>query len=378
MMNQLPDEERMVIDLVKSIVRKEIAPRAAAIDELEEFPWDVVTRLATQGLFGIFIPAEYNGSPTSFRAFLLVVEELASACASTAVIYGTQANCVSPILGSGTEEIKQKYLPDLASGRKIGALAITEPEAGSDAGSIRTTAVRKGDRYILNGTKCFITSGNVAGTILTYARTGGPGPKGISAFVVENEFTGFSVGKVEKKLGIRGSTTAELIFKNCEVPLENRLGEEGEGFGIMVRGLTKSRLTVGAISVGIARGAFEAAVRYANERKQFGKRILEFQGMQFMFADMATKIEAARSLVYRGGALVDAEEREYAALASMAKLFASDIAVEVASMAVQAFGGYGFIRDYPVERSYRDAKITQIFEGTNQIQRMIIGRHFIE
>jgi alkylation response protein AidB-like acyl-CoA dehydrogenase len=281
-------------------------------------------------------------------------------------------------LGSGTEEIKQKYLPDLASGRKIGALAITEPEAGSDAGSIRTTAVRKGDRYILNGTKCFITSGNVAGTILTYARTGGPGPKGISAFVVENEFPGFSVGKVEKKLGIRGSTTAELIFKDCEVPLENRLGEEGDGFGIMVRGLTKSRFTVGAISLGIARGAFEAAVRYANERKQFGKRILEFQGMQFMFADMATKIEAARSLVYRGGALVDAEEHEYAVLASMAKLFASDIAVEVTSMAVQAFGGYGFIRDYPVERSYRDAKITQIFEGTNQIQRMIIGRHFIE
>jgi alkylation response protein AidB-like acyl-CoA dehydrogenase len=195
---------------------------------------------------------------------------------------------------------------------------------------------------------------------------------------VENGFPGFSVGKVEKKMGIRGSTTAELIFKNCEVPLENRLGEEGEGFGVLVRGLNKSRLTVGSMSVGIARGAFDAAVRYANERKQFGKRILEFQGMQFAFADMATQMEAARSLIHHAADLVDAGESDYATIASMAKLFAADMAVEVTSMAVQAFGGYGFMRDYPVERSYRDAKITQIFEGTNQIQRMIIGRTFLQ
>lgn len=376
-MYQASDEEQMVIDLVKSIVRKDLAQRAAQIDELEEFPWDIVSLLGRQGLFGIFVPEEYGGSPTSFSTFLLVVEEIASACASTAVIYGTQANCAAPILGSGTEAIKRKYLPDLASGNKIGALAITEPGAGSDAGAMRTTAVRKGDRYVLNGTKCFITSGNVAGTILAYARTGGPGPKGISAFVVESGFPGFSVGKVEKKMGIRGSSTAELVFENCEVPLENRLGEEGEGFAVMVRGLNQSRLSVAAIALGIARGAFEAAVRYANERKQFGKRILEFQGMQFMFADMATKIEAARSLIYQGGGLVDAGDQHYTSLASMAKLFASDVAVEVASMAVQAFGGYGFIRDYPVERAYRDAKITQIFEGTNQIQRIIIGRQYL-
>jgi len=372
------EEERMVIDLVESLVANEVAPRAAEIDERGEFPWEVVSLLGHQGLFGIVVPAEYGGTPTSFCTYLRVVEKIASACGSTSIIYATQAHSMFPILAHGTEAQKMKYLPDLASAKTIGALGITEPEAGSDVGSIRMTAVRKGDRYVLNGTKRFITSGNVAGTAVVFARTGGAGAKGLSAFIVERNFPGFSSVKVEKKMGIRGSTTAEIVLEDCEVPAENLLGEEGKGFAIVMKCLDKSRPSVAAQAVGIAQGAFDAAVRYVNERKQFGKRVLEFQGMQFLIADMATQIEAARSLVMHVGGLIDAGCKEYGSLASMSKLYASDMAVAVTGMAIQAFGGYGYMKDYPVERFYRDAKVTQLYEGTNQIHRMIIGRGYLE
>jgi alkylation response protein AidB-like acyl-CoA dehydrogenase len=374
----LRDDERQVRDLVRTIARERIAPLAAQVDESEAYPAEQLRLLSEQGLMGLYIPEAYGGAGLGALAFCLAVEEIAWACASTAVIYLVQYAAGYPLVSHGTEEQKRRYLPRLAAGEITTALSISEPGAGSDAASMTTTAVRKGDRYVLNGTKLWVTNGSHASVLTLFATVDrGRGHKGVTAFLVEPTFPGFAFGKLERKMGIRGSPTVALHLSDCEVPVENRLGEEGQGFRVALGALDRSRPAVGAQAVGIAQAALDASVGYARERQQFGQPIAAFQGIQFMLADMAMQVHASRLMVYHAAAMVDRGAPATSLESSMAKCFASDAAMKVATDAVQIFGGYGYTREYPVERFMRDAKITQIYEGTNQIQRTVIARELL-
>jgi alkylation response protein AidB-like acyl-CoA dehydrogenase len=374
----LSEDERQVRELARALARERVAPLAAHVDEAEIYPAESLRCLAGAGLMGLYVPEVYGGAGLGALAFCLAVEEIAWACASTAVLYLVQYAAGYPLVSHGTEAQKQRYLPRLATGEITAALSISEPGAGSDAGSMTTTAVRKGDRYLLTGTKMWVTNGSEAGVITLFATVDrARGHKGVTAFLVEPSFPGFALGKLERKMGIRGSPTVALHLTDCEVPAENRLGEEGQGFHVALGALDRSRPAVGAQAVGIAQAALDAATAYARERRQFDRPIADFQGIQFMLADMAMQTHAARLLVHHAAALVDRGVTGTALESSMAKCFAADAAMRVTTDAVQVFGGYGYTREYPVERFMRDAKITQIYEGTNQIQRVVIARDLL-
>ncbi|MBI2204493.1 MAG: acyl-CoA dehydrogenase family protein [Candidatus Rokubacteria bacterium] len=371
----LSDDERAMRDLVRQVSRERIAPSAAEIDETETYPAEALRTLGDQGLLGVWVPDAWGGSGLGVLGFCLAVEEIAYACASTGVIVLVQFAAGYPLVVGGTEEQKRRYLPRLASGDITAAFSLSEPGAGSDAASIATTAVRRGDRYVLNGTKLWVTNGSHAGLVTVFATVDrGRGRNGITAFLVEPTFPGFAIGKLERKMGIRGSPTVAIHLTDCEVPVENRLGAEGDGFRLALAALERSRPAVAAQAVGIGQAALDAAVGYAKVRQQFGTPIANFQGVQFMLADMAMQVHGARLMVHHAAALIDRGAPATAIESSMAKCFASDAAMRVATDAVQIFGGYGYTREYPVERHFRDAKITQIYEGTNQIQRLVIAR----
>jgi alkylation response protein AidB-like acyl-CoA dehydrogenase len=374
----LSDEERLVMELARSIAREKIAPVAAHHDETETYPEEPMRLLAQQGLMGMWLPDAYGGGGMGAMAVALVAEEIAWACAATATNWGATPLGGYPILLAGSAAQKTRYLPRIAAGELLAAYSLSEPDAGSDAASLRTTAVRRGDRYVLNGTKLWCSNGSHAGVITLFATVdAAKGARGITAFVVEPGFPGFAVGKQERKMGIRASPTVALHLQDCEVPVENRLGEEGEGFRIAMRTLDFTRPMTGATAVGVAQAALDAATGYARERRQFGQPIAAFQGIQFMLADMAMQVHAARLMVHHVAALVDRGVAGTVLEASMAKCFAADAAMKVATDAVQVFGGVGYTREFPVERYMRDAKIMQIYEGTNQIQRLVIARELL-
>jgi len=375
----LTDEQMMIRETVREAAQDKIAPRSKEVDETAEFPQDWVDLLRELGLFGIPFKPEYGGISGSALTLAVAVEELSKVDATAGLILAVQALGGYPFNVAATEEQKQKWIPPLASGEKLCAYALTEPGSGSDAAAMKTRADKKGDRYVVNGSKSFITHGNVADTIVIFAVTNPKeGSRGTSAFVIERGYKGFTSTPIKEKLGIRGSDTAELHFEDMEVPEENRLGPEGDGFKIALRVLDRSRPGVGAQALGIATGALEYATNYAKERQQFNQRIADFQGIQWMLADMATQVEAARNLVYQASSMIDEGHPQVTKFAAMAKLFASDTAMKVTTDAVQILGGYGYIKEYPVERMMRDAKITQIYEGTNQIQRVVIARHLLK
>lgn len=375
----LSEQQIMAKELARKIAKEKIQPVSAYYDETEEFPWQIMKVLSESDLFGVYIEEKYGGTGGGVLDLCLVTEELSCACGGIAVCYAASALGTYPIILYGNDVQKQKYLPDLASGKKIAAFGLTEASAGSDISGIQTTAKNQGDYYILNGTKQWITNGGEAETYIIIAMTDkNKGARGASVFIVEKGTPGFTFGKKEKKLGIRASATRELVFTDCEVPKENILGKEGLGFVVAMKTLDISRPGVASQSVGIAQGALDLAVEYARKRVQFGKPIISFQGIQFMLADMATQVEAARALVYSVARMVDSGNTRVSKESAMAKLFASDTAMKVTTDAVQIFGGYGYMRDCPVEKFMRDAKITQIYEGTNQIQRSIIGTGLIK
>ncbi|HHV93582.1 MAG TPA: acyl-CoA dehydrogenase [Firmicutes bacterium] len=375
----LTEEQQMIKELAARIADEKIKPVAAELDEKEEFPWELMRILGEADLFAVWVPEEYGGLGGGVFEQVLVVEELSRACSGVSVSYAASALGSFPIIMFGTEEQKQRYLPDIASGKRLAAFALTEANAGSDVSGIATTAVLDGDEYVLNGTKQWITNGGEADIYTVIAVTDKEkGPRGYSAFIVEKGTPGLSFGKKEKKLGIRASATREVIFDNCRIPKENLLGREGQGFIIAMKTFDKTRPGVAAQAVGIAQGALDEAVKYARERVQFGQPISSFQGIQFMLADMATQIEAARALVYSVARWIDSGAKDVSQAAAMAKVFASDVAMKVTVDAVQILGGYGYMREYPVEKMMRDAKITQIYEGTNQIQRSIIALDLIK
>ena len=366
--------------MIKDFAENEVKPLAQEIDEEERFPAETVAKMAKLGLFGIIIPKEYGGAGAGYREYITAVEELSKHCGTTGVILSAHTSlCAAPILEHGTEEQKQKYLPDLATGRKLGAFGLTEPNAGTDASNQQTVAVEMEDHYLLNGTKIFITNAGVAETYVVIAVTG-KGPKGpeMTAFIVEKSFEGFTFGKHEKKMGIRGSATCELIFENVKVPKENMLGKRGDGFKIAMKTLDGGRVGIAAQALGIAAGALDTTVAYVKSRKQFGRSLSAFQNTQFQLADMATKVAAARALVYIAA---DAKQEKLPTLsvkAAQAKLFAAETAMDVTTKAVQLHGGYGYTREYPVERMMRDAKITEIYEGTSEVQRMVISNALLK
>lgn len=372
----LSEELLLLRDSIRKISSQEFAPRAAQVDACGEFPWENKKILQENGLLGVHIPEEYGGAGAGMLAMALVVEEVARCCASTSVILTTQGLATDPILLGGNEEQKQNWLRPMAEGESLGACAITEPGAGSDVTSIRTTAVKQGDAYLLNGSKIFITNGGVADytTVVAYTDRS-KGHRGISLLVVPKDTPGFSVGKQEHKLGIRGSDTRELVFEDCLVPEANLLGEPGSGFYTLMKTFNYTRPLVAAQALGIAQGALDHALAYVKEREQFKQRLSNFQGIQWMMAEMALKVELARTMIYRVCSLIDTDpdSREIKKLASMAKWFASDTAMALTTDAVQLLGGYGYTQEFPLERMMRDAKITQIYEGTNQIQRSIIA-----
>ena len=374
----LTDEQRMIRDLARKVAREKIVRWAAEVDEQERYPTESLEAIREAGLYGIWVPEEYGGSDMGCLALALVCEEIAWACAATATQYLDQPLGGLPILYFGTAEQKEKYLPRLASGELLAAYSLSEPEAGSDAAGLRTTAVRHGDHYVLNGSKQWCTNGDHAGVLTVFATVDrAKRAKGITAFLIEPDMPGFAVGKKERKMGIRGSPTVALHFTDCRVPVGQRLGEEGEGFTIAMATLDVTRPATGSMAVGIAQAALDAAVGYAKERKQFGQRIGDFQGIQFMLADMAIQVHGARLMVQHAARQVDGGIRGNSYEASMAKCWAGDAAMKVATDAVQVFGGYGYTREFPVERFMRDAKIMQIYEGTNQIQRLIIARELL-
>jgi len=374
----LSEDERHTRELARTLARERVAPLAAQVDEGEIYPAESLRHLGQAGLMGLYVPEAYGGAGLGALAFCLAVEEIAWACASTAVVYLVQYAAGYPIVSHGTQAQKQRYLPRLAAGEITAALSISEPGAGSDAASMTTTAVRRGDRYLLNGTKMWVTNGSEAGVITLFATVErARGHKGVTAFLVEPTFPGFALGKLERKMGIRGSPTVALHLTDCEVPVDNRLGDEGQGFRVALGALDRSRPAVGAQAVGIAQAALDAATGYAKERRQFDRPIADFQGIQFMLADMAMQVHASRLLVHHAAALVDRGVSGTALESSMAKCFAADAAMRVTTDAVQVFGGYGYTREFPVERFMRDAKITQIYEGTNQIQRVVIARDLL-
>ncbi len=375
----LTDEQKMIQELARKVAVEKIRPVAAKYDKSEEFPWDIMKIMAEADLFAIFVPQEYGGTGGGILDLCIATEELSRACGGIAVCYAASALGTFPIILLGNDEQKKKFLPDLASGKKIAAFGITEPEAGSDASGIKTTAKKVGEHYILNGLKHFITNGGDAETYTVIAMTDkSKGARGASAFIVEKGTPGFTFGKKEDKLGIRASSTCELIFTDCKIPKENLLSKEGMGFIVTMKTFDMSRPGVAAQALGIAQGALDEAVKYAKERQQFGKSISSFQGIQWMLADMATQIEAARALVYSCAREIDAGCKNVGKDSAMAKMYASDVAMKVTTDAVQILGGYGYMKDYPVEKFMRDAKITQIYEGTNQIQRNIIALQLIK
>jgi len=365
----------LFLQMIKDFALNQVKPLAQEVDELERYPIETVQKMAQAGLMGIIVPKEYGGAGGDYYMYISAVEEFSKYCATTGVILSAHTSlCVAPILEYGTEEQRQKYLPDLASGKKIGAFGLTEPNAGTDASNQQTVAVEMDDHYLLNGSKIFITNAGYASTYIIIAVTGKT-PKGpeMSAFIVEKDFEGFSVGKKEKKMGIRGSSTCELIFENVKVPKQNLLGRRGDGFKIAMKTLDGGRIGIAAQALGIAEGALEATVTYVKARKQFGRAIGAFQNTQFVLADLATKTEAAKLLVYSA---VDAKQNKLPTLsvkAAQAKLFGAETAMEVTTKAVQLHGGYGYTREYSVERMMRDAKITEIYEGTSEVQRMVIS-----
>ena len=376
--SHLSEEEEVLIEAIREIARERVAPRAAEIDHTAEFPWDMKELLAQQDILAMPFPVEYGGIGASELAVVMAIEELSRHCATTGLILAVQQLGSLPIILAGNEEQKQKYLPKLASGEWMAAFGLTEAGSGSDAAAMQTVAVRRGDKYILNGSKRFITNGGLAQVNSIFALTNTTiGTRGISAFIVEKDFLGFSVGRIEDKMGIKGSQTAELIFTDCEVPAENLLLREGDGFKIAMMTLDRTRPGIGAQALGIAQGALDLAVSYAKQRKQFGRPIADNQGIQFMLADMATKVEAARLLVYNVAEMIASGEKNFSKYSAMAKMFASDRAMEVTNDAIQILGGYGYMKEYPAERMMRDAKITQIYEGTNQIQRLVIARDLL-
>ncbi|MBE5103005.1 MULTISPECIES: acyl-CoA dehydrogenase [Priestia] len=371
---KLSEEHEMIRKMVRDFAKNEVAPTAAERDEEERFDRGIFTQMADLGLTGIPWPEQYGGIGSDYLAYCIAVEELSRVCASTGVTLSAHTSLAGwPIYTFGTEEQKQKYLKPMATGEKIGAYGLTEPSAGSDAGGMRTLAVKDGEDYILNGSKIFITNGGEADIYVVFARID-PNEKRTSAFIIEKDMPGFSVGKKEKKLGIRSSPTTEIIFEDCRVPKENLLGNEGEGFKVAMMTLDGGRNGIAAQAVGIAQGALDAAVAYAKERQQFGKPIISQQGIAFKLADMATSIEAARLLTYQA-AWLESQGLPYGKESAMSKLYAGDTAMKVTTEAVQVFGGYGYTKDYPVERFMRDAKITQIYEGTQEIQRLVISRY---
>lgn len=378
----LTEEQQMMRKMVRDFAEKEIQPTAAQRDETEEFDRALMfDKLGELGLTGVVFPEQYGGAGADYICYAIAVEELSRVCASTGVTLSAHLSLgANPIYKFGTEEQKMKYLKPLAEGTKMGALGLTEPFAGSDAGGTRTTAVLDGDEWVLNGTKIFITNGGEAEIYVVTAvtdKTAKPKHKGISAFIVEKGTPGFSFGKKEHKLGIRSSPTMELVFDNCRIPKENLLGNLGDGFKIAMVTLDYGRIGIGAQALGIAQGAYEAALNYAKERQQFGQPIANFQAIQFKLADMATRIEAARLLLYRAAYLASAGEK-VSKEAAMAKMYCSDTAMWVTTEAVQIHGGYGYTREYPVERMMRDAKITQIYEGTNEVQRIVISANVLK
>jgi butyryl-CoA dehydrogenase len=372
----LTAEQQVIRNLARKIAVEKILPVRAELDEKEEFPWEIVKICAEAGLMGVSMPEEYEGFGGGILEYCLVAEELSRICLGTATSVVASGLGAMPIVLFGSAEQKRRYLPEIAKGKRLAAFGLTEADAGSDASAIRTTAARKSDGYVLNGTKQWITNGGEAEIYTIIAMTDRTkGPRGASALIVEKGTPGFGFGKKEKKMGIRASATRELVFQDCFVPKENLIGKEGMGFIATMRTFDRTRPGVGAQGVGLAQGALDEAVRYAREREQFGKKIISLQAVQHLLADMATQVEAARALVYSVARYIDGSEnpKEISKVSGMAKVYASDVAMRVTTDAVQVFGGYGYMRDYPVEKMMRDAKILQIYEGTNQIQRNVIG-----
>jgi alkylation response protein AidB-like acyl-CoA dehydrogenase len=373
----LSDEQREIRDLVRTLARERIAPRAAEIDRTAEFPWDVVELFREHELFGVLFEEEYGGLGASSLLSLVAIEEISKVCATSGLIIAVQKLGSLALRLSGTDEQKERWLPRLASGEWLAAYALTEPGSGSDSAAMRTEARRDGGEYVLNGSKRFITNAGVAELYTVFAKTDpGAGHSGISAFLVEASAPGFEVGRIEPKMGIKGSTTGEVFFNDCRIPAGNLIGEEGEGFRIAMRVLDRSRPGIAAQGLGLAQGATDYALEYAKSRETMGKPIAEHQLVAGMLADMETKCEAARGLLYKCGQMIDdgVDGPELTKISAMAKLYCSDVAMEVTTDAVQILGGYGYIQEYPVERMMRDAKITQIYEGTNEIQRLVVAR----
>ena len=370
----LSNEQKMLREMFRKFTENEVRPLAEEVDETERFPEETVKKMAKLGMMGIYFPKEYGGAGGDVLTYAMCVEELSKACGTTGVIVSAHTSlCCAPIYENGTEEQKRKYLPKLCAGEWIGAFGLTEPDAGTDASGQQTTAVLEGDHYVLNGSKIFITNAAAADVFIIFAMTDKKaGNHGISAFIVERTFPGFSIGKHEKKMGIRGSSTCELVMEDCIVPKENLLGKLGKGFKIAMQTLDGGRIGIAAQALGIGEGAVEATVQYTRERMQFGRRISQFQNTQFQLADMHTRMQAAQFLVY-SAAMKKQKGEPYSMDAAMAKLFAAETAMEVTTKCVQLFGGYGYTRDYPVERMMRDAKITEIYEGTSEVQRMVIA-----
>ena len=370
----LTREQELVRQMVREFAVNEVKPIDAEIDETERFPMENVKKMAELGMLGIPFPKEFGGAGGDVLSYIITVEELSKVCGTTGVIVSAHTSlCASLIYENGTPAQNEKYLVPLAKGEKIGAFGLTEPGAGTDAAGQQTTAVLDGDNYILNGSKIFITNGGVADTFIVFAMTDkSQGTRGISAFIVEKDFPGFSIGKKEEKLGIRASSTTELIFENCIVPKENLIGKEGKGFSIAMKTLDGGRIGIAAQALGIAEGAYEETIKYMKERKQFGRSLSAFQGLQWMIAEMETKIEAAKLLVYKA-AWLKQNKMPYSVDAAKAKLFAAEVAMDVTTKAVQLHGGYGYTKEYPVERMMRDAKITEIYEGTSEVQKMVIA-----
>ena len=365
--------------LARDFAQNRIAPVVMKYDETSEFPWEIAKELGEMGFLGIMFPEEYEGSNLTILDYAIIVEEISKADPSMGLTVASHNGlCTNHIYTFSNDELKKKYVPDLASGRKLGAWGLTENVSGSDAAGMATTAVKDGNYYILNGSKCFITQGGVGETAVVTAVTDkSKGSRGISAFIVEKGFEGFSVGKKENKLGMRSSDTCELIFDNCKVPAENLIGKEGEGFKQCMQILDGGRISIAALSVGIAQAALDHSVKYAKQRKQFGKSLSEFQGIQFKIADMATEVEAARLLTYKAAVMRD-EGKDFKFAASLAKYYASEIACKATNEAIQIHGGYGFIKEFPVEKLYRDVKLTTIGEGTSEVQKMIMARALVE
>ncbi|MBC7263571.1 MAG: acyl-CoA dehydrogenase [Chloroflexi bacterium] len=376
---ELNEEQRMMRKMVRDFAEKEIRPIAAETDHSGKFPWDIIRKMGQLGLMGLTIPEEYGGAGGDAVSYAIAVEEISRACGSTGITMAAHTSLgLFPIYAFGTEEQKRKYLPRLASGEGLAAFGLTEPEAGSDAGATRTTAVRDGDHWVINGQKIFITSGSIAEVVIVTARTGGEaGTKNISCFIVEKGTPGFRPGRDEEKMGLKGSVTSQLFFEDCRVPASNLLGKEGEGFKQALITLDGGRVSIGAMALGLAQAAFEKAVRYSKERVQFGQPICNFQAIQWMLSDMATEIDAARLLVYRAAALKDQGVR-FTKEAAMAKLYASEVAERAAFKALQIHGGYGYMREYEVERIYRDQRLCSIGEGTSEIQRLVIAREVLK